>query len=88
MAESRPQPALGLAIQQLRIKRGATQKDIADTAGITTRMLSLIETGKANPSWAILQDITGVLEVSMVELAKLQEKLKAEGKDKPAKTSS
>jgi transcriptional regulator with XRE-family HTH domain len=88
MKESgRPQPALGLAIRQLRIKRGAKQTDIAVATGLTTRTLSAIETGKANPTWATLQDIAGALEVSMVEVAKLTEKLQAEGKDKPAKSA-
>jgi transcriptional regulator with XRE-family HTH domain len=88
MKESgRPQPALGLAIHQLRIKRGAKQTDIAASTGLTVRFISHVETGKANPSWATLQDIAGALEVSMVELAKLTEKLKAEGKDKPARSA-
>jgi transcriptional regulator with XRE-family HTH domain len=89
MRESeRPQPALGLAIHQLRIKRGATQKDIAAATGLTTRTMSFIETGKANPTWATLQDIADVLEVSISELAKLQEKLKAEGEGKPTKSAA
>jgi len=89
MRESeRPQPALGLAIHQLRIKRGATQKGIAEATGLTTRTMSFIETGKANPTWATLQDIAEALEVSMVDLAKLVAKLKAEGKDVPRKSAT
>jgi len=89
MRESeRPQPALGLAIHQLRIKRGATQKGIAEATGLTTRTMSFIETGKANPTWATLQDIADALEVSMVDLAKLVAKLKAEGKDVPRKSAA
>jgi transcriptional regulator with XRE-family HTH domain len=77
MRESeRPQPALGLAIHQLRIKRGGKQKDIAIATGLTTRFLSFIESGRANPSWATLQDIADALEVSMSDLAKMAEKLK------------
>jgi len=76
MRESeRPQPALGLAIRQLRIKRGAKQQDIADASNITRRSLSFIENGGANPTWATLLDIAAALEVPMSELAKMAEKL-------------
>jgi transcriptional regulator with XRE-family HTH domain len=89
MRESeRPQPALGLAIRQLRIKRGAKQKDIAAVTGLTRRFLSLVESGRANPSWATLQDIADALEISMSDLAKMAEKLKAEGKDVPPKPAT
>jgi len=50
--------------------------------------MSFIETGKANPTWATLQDIADALEVSMVDLAKLVAKLKAEGKDVPRKSAA
>jgi transcriptional regulator with XRE-family HTH domain len=74
MRESeRPQPALGLAIRQLRIKRGAKQQDIADAADITRRFLSFVESGKANPTWATLQDIANAYGISMSELAKMAE---------------
>jgi DNA-binding XRE family transcriptional regulator len=71
----RPQPALGLAIQQLRIKRGATQKDIADATGLTRRTLSYIEHGHANPTWATLKDIADALEIKMSDLAKVAEQV-------------
>ena len=71
----RPQPALGLAIHQLRIKRGAKQKDITDATGLTRRTLSLIEHGEANPTWATVRDIADALGVSMSKLAKLAEEL-------------
>lgn len=71
----RPQPALGKAIRQLRRKRGLTQEALAADASLTGRMLSAIETGKANPTWATVGDIASALGVSVVELAKAQEKL-------------
>ena len=77
MLESeRPQPALGLAIRQLRIKRGAKQKDIAVATGLTRRTLSHIEHGKANPTWATVRDIADALEISMSDLAKMAEGLR------------
>jgi transcriptional regulator with XRE-family HTH domain len=37
-------------------------------------MLSLIERGLANPTWATVRDIADALRVSIGELAKLSEK--------------
>jgi transcriptional regulator with XRE-family HTH domain len=71
----RPQPALGQAIRQLREKRGLTQEQLAEDAGIVGTTISLIERGYANPTWATLRDLADALGVSMVELAKAAEKL-------------
>lgn len=70
----RPQPALGAAVRQLRMKRDLTQEAVATEAGLTVRTLSAIETGNANPTWATVRDIAAALGVSMGELAKLSEK--------------
>jgi transcriptional regulator with XRE-family HTH domain len=48
---SKPQPALGTAIRELRGKKGMTQEAVAQSAGITVAHLSGIERGHANPSW-------------------------------------
>lgn len=68
-----PQPALGMAIRELRQKRGATLETVASEAGITLNMLSLIERGEGNPTWATLKGIASALGVSVVELAKVAE---------------
>ena len=70
----RSQPALGAAIQQLRVKRDLTQEAVAADAGLTARTLSAIETGNANPTWATVRDIATALGVSISELAKLSER--------------
>lgn len=70
----RPQPALGKAIRQLREKQGASQVSLAKDSGITGETLSLIERGRANPTWATVRDIAAALGVSIAELAKLSEK--------------
>jgi XRE family transcriptional regulator, regulator of sulfur utilization len=70
-----PQPALGKAIRELREKRGATLKDLAPSAGITFNTLSLIERGKANPTWGTVRGIAKALKVEVSELAKLAERL-------------
>ncbi len=71
---SRPQPGLGVAIRLLREKRGRTQEDVAENAGIAIPTLSHIEAGHANPTWATARDIASALGVSITELAKLAEK--------------
>jgi DNA-binding XRE family transcriptional regulator len=71
---SRPQPALGQAIRELRQKRGETQEELAPRCEISPKTLSLIERGEANPTWATVRDISTALGVSIGELAKLSEK--------------
>jgi transcriptional regulator with XRE-family HTH domain len=71
----RPQPALGEAIRQLRRKRGVTQERLAEDAGLTAATLSLIERGRANPTWDTVKKIAATLDSSMGELGKLADKL-------------
>ncbi len=68
---SRPQPALGRAIRQVREGLGKTQEALADEAEITERALSQIETGNANPTWATIRGVADALGVSMGDLAQI-----------------
>jgi transcriptional regulator with XRE-family HTH domain len=72
---SQQQPALGKAIRELRQKQGASLKTLAGRAGITLNMLSLIERGEGNPTWATVSEIAKALGVSVAELAKQAEEL-------------
>lgn len=72
--DPRSQASLGDAIRELRRKQGDSQAVLANRAGITKNMLSLIELGKGNPSWTTLQGIAKGLDVSVAELAKRAEK--------------
>ncbi len=71
---ARPQPALGIAIRELRAKRSVTQEALAHEADITVGHLSMIERGHANPSWGAVEAIAVALGVSMVDLAKATER--------------
>jgi transcriptional regulator with XRE-family HTH domain len=73
--DPRSQLALGKAIRQLRNKQGDSQEKLANEAGITPNMLSLIERGEGNPSWVTVKGIAGALGMSISELAKVAEKL-------------
>ena len=68
-----PQPALGRAIRELRQKHGTTLEAVAAKAGITLNMLSLIERGEGNPTWATVRGIAAALGVPVFELAKAAE---------------
>jgi transcriptional regulator with XRE-family HTH domain len=68
-----PQPALGKAIRQLRVKHGLTQEAVAHDAGITTATLGVIERGLSNPTWATVKGIAAALGVTMSKLAQLDE---------------
>jgi DNA-binding XRE family transcriptional regulator len=68
------QLALGKAIRELRNKKGASQESLANEAGITPNMLSLIERGEGNPSWVTLRGIAAALGIKTSELARLAEK--------------
>lgn len=68
------QLALGEAIRTLRSKRGDNQEKLAQAAGITPNMLSLIERGEGNPSWVTVRGIAAALGASVAELAKTAER--------------
>lgn len=69
-----PQPALGKAIRELRQKRGDTLDAVAKESGITLNMLSLIERGEGNPTWATVRRIAAALGVQVSTLAKAAER--------------
>lgn len=70
-----PQPALGDAVRRLREKRGLTQEQLAQDAGVTTGTVSLVERGRSNPAWGTVKALAGGLDVSVAELAKFSEAL-------------
>jgi transcriptional regulator with XRE-family HTH domain len=72
-----PQKALGMAIRQLREKRGLTQEAVAHEAGVTASTFGLIERGQTNPTWATVTKIAAAVDVSVIEVAKLTVKLEA-----------
>jgi transcriptional regulator with XRE-family HTH domain len=73
-----PQPALGLAIRQLRTKRGVTQVSLAHDAGLASPSLSFIENGGTNPTWHTVKNLAAALDVSLADVAKLAAKLEDE----------
>jgi len=67
--------ALGLAVRELRRRRGLSQEDLAHASGLHPTYLSGIERGLRNPTWKSLGRICDALGVRMSEAAALAEEL-------------
>ncbi|SMP66793.1 PAS domain S-box-containing protein [Desulfonatronum zhilinae] len=68
-----PEPSLtarrfGARLRYLRTLRNMTQAELADKVGLSLRQISRIEQGSSSPSFAVLEKIGQVLDVSMVSL--------------------
>jgi transcriptional regulator with XRE-family HTH domain len=51
-------------VRRLRLRRGLTQEQLAELAGLETRTVQHLETGNANPTAAVLVVIADALGVS------------------------
>lgn len=60
-------PAFGRLLRQWRTTRHLSQLALATEAGISTRHLSFLETGRAQPSREMVQLLTGMLDVPLGE---------------------
>ncbi len=69
-----PDPALGLAIKELREARGWTQEELASHAGTTVGTISRVEAAKNAPAWATVMQIIDALGMPLTELARAVEK--------------
>ena len=56
---------LGKRIQMLRIKRSHTQVELARRIGETLDTINMIETGKLEPNWYILEKIQKYFKVKL-----------------------
>jgi transcriptional regulator with XRE-family HTH domain len=60
-------PAFGRMLRQWRGARRMSQLTLATEAGISTRHLSFLETGRAQPSREMVQLLTGMLDVPFAD---------------------
>jgi transcriptional regulator with XRE-family HTH domain len=74
-ADVRTDKALGLAVRQLRARRGLSQEELARESGLHPTYISGIERGLRNPTWRSLGRLCGALNVRISELATLAERL-------------
>lgn len=59
---------IGLNLQQLRRTRGLSQEELAHRASVHQTYLSGVETGRRNPSVAVLQRIAEALDGDISDL--------------------
>lgn len=55
-------------IQELRTKKGLTQKEVAEKAGITKDYISLIERGERTPSDKTKNKLAEIYDVPVVQI--------------------
>ncbi len=59
---------LAANIRRLRTERGWTQDDLAAEANVRQAAISLIESGRANPTVLMLETVINALDVGFVDL--------------------
>ena len=62
----------GLRIKELRNKKGITQYQLAEMAGIDPKHISHIETGRSFPKADLIEKFADALEIDYTELFKTQ----------------
>jgi transcriptional regulator with XRE-family HTH domain len=73
-----PQPALGKAVRRVRERVGLTQEQLGLQAGVHPTWISALESGRSNPAWGTVRRVAGALDVKMLELAALAERIELE----------
>ena len=61
---------LGINIKSERLRKGVSQEELAEKCDISRNSISLIETGKINPTIIRIIDIAEVLGVNVETLVK------------------
>lgn len=70
MAEKNRLKNLGINIKSERLRKNLSQEKLAELTNISRNSVSLIETGKINPTILKVADIANVLEVDVNVLLK------------------
>jgi transcriptional regulator with XRE-family HTH domain len=73
-----PQPALGQAIRRLRHRAGVSQEELGHSAGVHPTWVSKIESGRNNPAWGTVRRLAAGLDVPLLELVALIERIELE----------
>lgn len=71
---------IGAKVQQLRIKKGYNQNQLANRAGISPTYIRDIEAGRKNPTVQVLSYICGALEITLQQF--FTEEASPENQDK------
>lgn len=73
-----PQAAVGRAIREIREREGLTQEELAHRAGYHLTWVSRVETGTQATGWPTLKRLADALDVRMVEVAAVTERIELE----------
>ena len=65
---SKRTPKIGPAVQKERKRKGLTLEQLALRSGVSKSMLSQIERGESNPTFAVVWSLTQALEIDVAEL--------------------
>lgn len=65
--------ALGRAISELRREKELTQEELSERVGLHESYISVIESGRRNPTWGTVLRISRGLGVPMIELVQRAE---------------
>jgi len=60
----------GRAVKELRLKKGMTQQELADTCGLDISYIGGIERGQRNPTLGVMHGVASVLKVELSDLLK------------------
>lgn len=60
-------PPVGQVLRSLRIARDLTQEELGRRAGLSMTYISLVETGKRNPTIAAVSSVLAVFGISWTE---------------------
>ncbi|MFV1875628.1 helix-turn-helix domain-containing protein [Nioella sp.] len=66
--------AFAAVLRDFRERAGLTQEQLAERADVSARLISLLETGKRQPSLSALAALSDGLEVPMSELVEALDK--------------
>ena len=61
-------PSIGPSVYKQRKARKLTLEQLAELSGVSRSMLSQIERGEANPTFAVLWNLTGALGIALSDL--------------------
>jgi len=56
---------LGQAVRSARLRRGLSQQELADRAGLSRQWLVQLEQGKTNPTWDLVLRLMSALDLQM-----------------------
>ncbi len=60
----------GRAVKELRLKKGMTQQELADTCGLDISYIGGIERGQRNQTLGVMHGVASVLKVELSDLLK------------------